>query len=59
MVNQNKTFSFRIKRRAKDAFPYDVERTVVLNEHIFIHLHTGIVNGFKLYNRTNYNSIYL
>ena len=28
MVNQNKLFSFKIKRQAKKAFPIDVERTV-------------------------------
>ena len=28
MVNQNKTFSFRIKRQEKKVFPKDVERTV-------------------------------
>ena len=30
MVNQNKIYSFKIKRQAKNAFPRDVERTVVL-----------------------------
>ena len=29
MVNQNKIFSFEIKRQAKNIFPRDVERTVV------------------------------
>ena len=29
MVNQNKIFSFKIKRQAKNVFPRDVERTVV------------------------------
>ena len=28
MVNQNKMFSFKIKRQAKYVFPRDVERTV-------------------------------
>ena len=28
MVNQNKIFSFKIKRQAKNVFPRDVERTV-------------------------------
>ena len=28
MVNQNKIFSFKIKRHAKNVFPRDVERTV-------------------------------
>ena len=28
MVNQNKIFSFEIKRQAKNVFPRDVERTV-------------------------------
>ena len=28
MVNQNKIFSFKIKRQAKNFFPRDVERTV-------------------------------
>ena len=27
MVSQNKTFSIRIERQAKDIFPKDVERT--------------------------------
>ena len=27
MVNQNKTFSFRITRQAKNVFPENVERT--------------------------------
>ena len=30
MVNQNKIFSFKIKRQAKNVFPRDVERTVVV-----------------------------
>ena len=30
MVNQNKIFSFKIKRQAKNVFPRDVERTVAL-----------------------------
>ena len=29
MVGQNKRFSFKIKRQAKNLFPRDVERTVV------------------------------
>ena len=29
MVNQNKIFSFKIKRQSKNIFPRDVERTVV------------------------------
>ena len=29
MVNQNKIFSFEIKRKAKNVFPSDVKRTVV------------------------------
>ena len=29
MVNQNKIFSFRIKRQAKNVFQSDVERTVM------------------------------
>ena len=29
MVNQNKIFSFKIKRQAKKVFPSDVERTVI------------------------------
>ena len=28
MVNQNKIFSFKIKRQAENVFPSDVERTV-------------------------------
>ena len=28
MVNQNKIFSFEIKRQAKNVFPKDVERTI-------------------------------
>ena len=28
MVNQNKIFSFKIKRPAENVFPRDVERTV-------------------------------
>ena len=28
MVNQNKIFSFELKRQAKNVFPKDVERTV-------------------------------
>ena len=28
MVNQNKIFSFKIKRQAKNVFPRDVKRTV-------------------------------
>ena len=28
MVNQNKIFSFEIKRQAKNLFPRDVEKTV-------------------------------
>ena len=28
MVNQNKIFSFELKRQAKNVFPRDVERTV-------------------------------
>ena len=28
MVNQNKIFSFKIQREAKNVFPRDVERTV-------------------------------
>ena len=30
MVNQNKIFSFKIKRQAESVFPRDVERTVVI-----------------------------
>ena len=30
MVNQNKIFSFKIKRQAKTVFPSEVERTVVV-----------------------------
>ena len=30
MVTQNKIFSFKIKRKAKNVFPNDVERTVVI-----------------------------
>ena len=30
MVNQNKMFSFKTKRQAKNVFPRDVERIVVL-----------------------------
>ena len=30
MVNQNKTYSFKIKRQAKNIFPRDVERTVAI-----------------------------
>ena len=30
MVGQNKRFSFKIKRQAKNVFPRDAERTVVL-----------------------------
>ena len=33
MVNQNKIFSFKIKRQAKNIFPRDVERTV--HEQVF------------------------
>ena len=29
MVNQNKIFSFKMKRQAKNVFPRDVERTVM------------------------------
>ena len=32
MVNQNKIFSFKIKRQAKSVFPSDVERTVGYND---------------------------
>ena len=28
MVNQNKMFSFKIKRQAENVFPSDIERTV-------------------------------
>ena len=31
MVIQNKLFSFKIKRQAKNVFPSDVERTVVFS----------------------------
>ena len=30
MVNQNKTFSFRITRQAKNVFPENVERTEMI-----------------------------
>ena len=30
MVNQNKIFSFKIKRQAKNVFPSDVKRTVTV-----------------------------
>ena len=34
MVGQNKRFSFKIKRQAKNLFPRDVERTVgISNEY--------------------------
>ena len=33
MVSQNKRFSFKIKRQAKNVFPKDVERTVVTEKN--------------------------
>ena len=44
MVNQNKIFSFKIKRQAKNVFPGDVERTVVLRFH-WAHI-IGTENSF-------------
>ena len=32
MVNQNKIFSFKIKRQAKNLFPSDVKRTVAVEQ---------------------------
>ena len=43
MVNQNKIFSFKIKRQAKNVFPRDVERTVV-----FLFLLKNIDCGYSL-----------
>ena len=34
MVGQNKRFSFKIKRQAKNVFPRDVERTVMLQFNV-------------------------
>ena len=34
MVNQNKIFSFKIKRKAKNVFPRDVEKTVNLQQRL-------------------------
>ena len=34
MINQNKIFSFKIKRQAKKNFPNDVERTVDTYLHV-------------------------
>ena len=43
MVNQDKIFSFIIKRQAKNVFPNDVERTVIIFvgeysviEHVYV-----------------------
>ena len=36
MVNQNKIFSFKIKRQAKNVFQRDVERTVVDVSEVFL-----------------------
>ena len=36
MVIQNKIFSFKIKRQAKNVFPSDVERTVVYSSKGYI-----------------------
>ena len=54
MVNQNKIFSFKIKRQAKNVFPRDVERTVEisLSEET---RNASSVNAFK--SRLNQNVI--
>ena len=44
MVNQNKTFSFKIKRQAKDVFPSDVERTVVRSSFTIFHTQKFVMN---------------
>ena len=36
MVNQNKIFSFKIKRQVKNVFPRDVERTIVDTASVWI-----------------------
>ena len=35
MVNENKIFSFKIKRQAKNVFPRDVER--IVGRNVFMH----------------------
>ena len=40
MVNQNKIFLFKIKRQAKNVFPFDVERIVIL-KHFYDWLHAN------------------
>ena len=46
MVNQNKIFSFTIKRQAKNVFPRDVERTVGSN--VIIKALTAFVGRLSL-----------
>ena len=48
MVNQNKIFSFKIKRQAKNIFPRDVERTVIflrdIERKVFYKLTKSVVD---------------
>ena len=46
MVDQNKIFSFKIKRQAKNVFPKDVERTIIASPNLFTKFYGTSSNSY-------------
>ena len=49
MLNQNKIFSFKIKRQTKNVFPRDVERIVNQNQNAEYNIWSGAATLFAIH----------